>query len=166
MAYMLWIGLVLSGLAPLHEFHVSKLQIDVVPEQQEIKITLHLFLDDLGDALMAKGSDNLFLCTEKETPDAETQLLAYINEQFQIESNGQAVPFQMLGKEISDDLAAVWCYLLVENAPSMEEITVRNELLMDLYDDQKNLVSVRLDGKSLDYYMMQKGDAIRTIKLK
>jgi hypothetical protein len=148
-----------------HDFHVSKAQVDIQTASREVQITLHIFLDDLEDALAQRGQTQLFLGTQKEKADAEEQLLIYLKDQFGLRSEDLDLEFELIGKEMSEDLAAIWCYLLVSEVPEIRQVVVRNEILMELYDDQKNLIHVRLDGESKDFYMLQKGDVSRSVRL-
>jgi len=160
-----WLFLTVFWAVPAHDFHVSKAQVDIETTSREVQITLHIFLDDLEDALAKRGHEKLFLCTEKEKASAEEHLLVYLKDQFELRAGGLDLKFDLIGKEMSDDLTAVWCYLLVSQTPDIKQVFVRNEILMDLYDDQKNLINVRLNGDSKDFYMLQKGDATRSVRL-
>lgn len=125
-----------------HDFHVSKCLVEYSAPDQALQISLHLFLDDLEEALRRQGADQLFLCTEKEHPEGEKYLERYLRQYFQFVINGEPAEYTFLGKEISDDLQAVWCYMEIPGLASLQQLEVTNALLMDLYDDQKNLVSV------------------------
>ena len=49
-----------------------------------------------------------------------------------------------LGFERDDP--AVICYIEIENIKKFKTIEVRNEVIMDLYDDQSNIVHVTYKG--------------------
>ena len=51
------------------------------------------------------------MCTEREPDHAESLVANYLKEKLLIKVDGEAMPFDYLGKEISDDLIATWCYL-------------------------------------------------------
>jgi hypothetical protein len=141
-----------------HEFHVSKTLIEFNEQDQALQISMHIFLDDLEDALRLRGADQLYLCTEKETPEAEGYLETYLRKNFEIQLNDQDVDYTFLGKEISEDLAAAWCYIEIPNVTLVESLAVRNELLLDLYDDQKNIIHIIGPAGKQGYFMFQKGD--------
>jgi len=144
-----------------HDFHVSKCLMNYRPEQQTIQISMHIFLDDLELALRERGHDKLFLCTKKEAADANEVLVAYLRDEFQLTLNGEARAFNFVGKEISDDLAAVWCYLEVTDLPRLESLELRYSVLMDIYDDQKNLASLERPGEEVGTLLFQKGNAVK-----
>ena len=140
-----------------HEFHISKCQIDFDEATEALQVTLHIFLDDLEEALKAQGADKMFLCTDKEHEKAEKYLFRYLQQRFKLIVNGEEVSFEFVGKEQSEDLQAVWCYLEVSNVKILNSIEVTNSLLMEIFDDQKNIVHIMAPGGKQGYFLFQKG---------
>ncbi len=155
--------LFLSGNSAAHEIHISKCQVEYSEADKAIQVTMHIYLDDLEEILRKKGADKLFICTEKETEGADKHLIAYLREQFQIEVNNKVADFTFIGKEPSEDLLATWCYLEFPNIEELKNLTIENEVLMDLYDDQKNIVSVMAPGNQQGYFLFEKGSAVETM---
>lgn len=140
-----------------HEFHVSKCEIDYNTAESALQITLHIFLDDLELSMQAQGTEKQFLCTEKELQNAEAVYFEYLKRNFQITlDNGEIADYQWIGKEISDDLAAVWTYLEVTNVANLSGLSVENTVLMDVHDDQKNIVQIK-GGGAKGYFLLQRG---------
>lgn len=150
-----------SGTAEYHDFHISKCLIDYNEPEQALQMSMHIFLDDLEEALRRQGADKLFLCTPKETADAEQHLTEYLRQHFRLKANGRERAFSFVGKEISEDLAAVWCYLEVAGVSGLKELEVTNDILMEVYSDQKNVVSINGPGRKQGMLLMQKGSAVR-----
>ncbi len=142
-----------------HEFHISKCQIEYSVETEALQITLHLYLDDLEEALRQQGADKMFLCTDNEHEKAEKYLFQYLQQQFKLIVNeaGEEAEFEFIGKEQSEDLQAVWCYLEVTNVSSFSSLEVTNSLLMEIFDDQKNIVQIMAPGKKQGYFLFHKG---------
>lgn len=146
-----------------HEFHVSKCQIDYKQSESALQITLHIFLDDLELSMQKQGLEKQFLCTEKELEGADEAYFAYLKNNFRITlNNGQAVDYQWIGKEISNDLAAVWTYLEIPDITDLSEISVQNLVLMDVHDDQKNIVQIRGDAGA-GYFLLQRGKDTQSV---
>ena len=139
-----------SPVMDVHEFHLSKSTINYNTKDQSLQITMNMFIDDLELALQPTAGDTLRLCTRKEKEDAEGSIHAYILKHFIIEINGQTIIPEFLGKEQSDDLAAVWCYLEVADIPSFSEMSVTNTIMTELYDDQKNMTNIQLDKQRVE----------------
>lgn len=133
--------------ADAHDYHVSIAELDYDSRRGHLALAVHLFTDDLEMALEAAGAgDSLFLGTEFERADADRWLRSYLAENLALELDGHRVEWSFLGRENSEDLMAQWVYLEadVQDAPGKNWL-LRNELLMDLYRDQKNLVHLRVD---------------------
>lgn len=146
---------------PNHDFHVSKCLMNYRPEQQTLQISMHIFLDDLELALSQRGHSKLFLCTQEEAAGADTLVEAYLRDKFQLTLNGQPRDFNFVGKEISDDLAAVWCYMEVTNLTALKSLQLRYSVLMDIYKDQKNLASLERPGAEIGTLLFQKGNEVK-----
>ena len=139
-----------SPLIDAHEFHLSKSTINYNTEAQSLQITMNMFIDDLELALKPMAGDTLKICTRKEKESAEGSIHDYILEHFIIEINGKKITPSFLGKEPSDDLAAVWCYLEVEGVSAISEISVTNNIMIELFDDQKNMTNIQVDRKRVE----------------
>lgn len=129
-----------------HDFHVSRTRIEYVPAQQELQLTLHVFIDDLELALEQDQTTNLKLGTPQEAPESDRLLFAYLQQQLQLKVNDQTLKYAMLGKEMSEDLTAFWIYLLVENVALPDNLWIRNRILTDVYDDQQNIIQIFAPG--------------------
>jgi len=137
LAALLW-----TASPSLHEFHASKCLIEYNSEEKAIQISLHLFIDDVEEALRRQGADKLFLCSEKESKQAVTYLERYLQQALQLKLDGKARSFRFVGKEASDDWMGMWCYLEVVDVAAFQELSVTNALLTEVFDDQKNIVSI------------------------
>ena len=158
------IGLFIFQNSSVHEFHISKCLIEYAEEEQALQVTLHIFIDDFEEALRLYGFDNLYICTEKESPDAETYMVKYFEDAFKINVNGQVVPFEFLGKEISEDLMGAWCYMELKGISSIETLGLTNSILTEVFDDQKNIVSIIGPNKKKEIFMLGKGDTKKVVQ--
>lgn len=153
-----------QDVSPLHDFHVSKCLIEHNPNSQALQISLHLFIDDLELALEQKGHKGLFICTPKEKENANKILTAYLARKLSLEINNEKRAFDFIGKEISDDLSGVWCYLEITNVNELKALSVQNTLLLDVFDDQKNIVSL-IGPNQKGTLLLQKGNDTKAFKL-
>lgn len=139
-----------------HDFHVSRTRIEYGAAQKEWQITLHVFIDDLELALAEKGSPKLYLGTKRETEEADRYIQNYLQQYFHLSADEQALEWQWLGKEMSEDLTAFWIYLYVPDANPNLPLGIRNKLLLDLFDDQQNMIQVAgTDGRTKSYLFHQ-----------
>ncbi len=141
----------------VHEFHVSKCLVEFNESEQALQISMHIFTDDLELALSQQGADSLFICTRMEKPDAERHMAEYIQKNFRLEVNGKPMKYEFLGKEPSEDLLGVWCYLEILNVPSLKELQITNNILLEVYDDQKNVISIIGPNRRKGMMLLQRG---------
>ena len=69
----------------------------------------------------------------------------------------------MLGKEISKDLAGVWCYLEIPNIEAIKQLKIQNQLLLEVFDDQKNIVHIRGPKGKKGGLIFGRGKGIQTV---
>lgn len=148
---------------PWHPFHISKCLVEYKEAAKAIQVSLHIFTDDLEDGLRLMGAGPLFISTQRESPKADGYIEQYLARHFQVAVNGQPAKWQYLGKETSEDLAAVWCYLEIVGVEKPSAITISNDLLMEVFDDQKNIISVFGPGGRQGMFLFEKGRAKDTI---
>jgi hypothetical protein len=70
---------------------------------------------------------------------------AYFKNRFAIALDNKSQPVTLLGHERDGDVFVF--YLEVSNVKKWREILVRNDVLMEVFDDQSNLVHVTARGK-------------------
>jgi hypothetical protein len=143
----------------LHEFHLSKCLIEYNTRESAIQISLHLFIDDTEEALRRQGIDKLYICTEKEAESAEQHLEAYLTQHLRLEVDGKPLVPAFLGKEVTEDFMGMWCYLEITGVDEVQELIITNEILMDTFDDQKNLVNVIGPGNQKGMFLFEKGES-------
>jgi len=137
-----------------HEFHLSKTTINYDTEEMAIQISTSIFIDDLELALLEEyDQDSLKICTRKEREDAEQWIHEYLKEKLIVRIDDAELELTFLGKEQSDDLAAVWCYLEAYEVPEFREISVTNTILTSQFDDQKNITMVQVDKKRIAHIL-------------
>lgn len=137
----------------LHKFYVSVTQIEYNEEQKSLQIISRIFIDDIEEVLRKRYDETIELVSEKQEAKVDQYLSTYLNQKLVITVNGQEVFFNFLGKEYDNDL--VLCYLEVENVTSLEKITVSNQVLMDFFDEQQNIVHVK-KGKNRKSLILEK----------
>ena len=146
-----------------HKFHISKCLVEFNESDQALQFSMHIFLDDLEEALRRKGADDLFICTKMETENAEPIMTEYITKNFVLELNGETVEYNFLGKEPSEDLLGVWCYMEILGVQSVEKLKITNNILLEVYDDQKNVVSIIGPERRKGMMLLQRGQSTEQV---
>ena len=155
---MIQIVLFLSSLF-LHPIHISKCQMEYNQDHKALEIIVHVYIDDLESSLGLAGSTHLKLGTEREVVNADSLISSYMDQHLELSVNGHAVHHNWIGKEITDDFAAFWCYLEVPEINHLESLDITYDALQELYDDQKNILAVIGPHNQEKYYLSEKNKA-------
>ncbi|WP_299246657.1 DUF6702 family protein [uncultured Aquimarina sp.] len=143
----------ISSFNTLHKFYVSVTQIEYNEEQKSLQIISRIFIDDIEEVLKKRYDENIELVSEKQEAKVDQYLSTYLNQKLAITVNGKEVFFSFIGKEYDNDL--VLCYLEIENVTSLQTISVSNQILMDFFDEQQNIVHVK-KGKKRKSLILEK----------
>lgn len=163
--FIIW-GLLMPLSPAVHEFHLSKCEMVYSVKEQSLQISMHIFIDDLEDALKERGYDSLYICTKKEHDLAELYIKDYLDDRFLIQTDDMLHKAEFIGKEASSDFAAVWCYLEIPNFPLEGHVVIMNQVLMDQFEDQKNITSIKLPGGIKKHYLFEVDDFTGELDLK
>ena len=138
-----------------HKFYLSVTNISYSEKDKAFQITSRLFIDDLEDLLQERYGIEAKLGTEAESGVADAYIEKYLNTKLLLYLNDAKVDYKFLGKKYDNDV--VICYLEVENVvfDDLKTMVVENEILTDLYDEQKNLVHVKYKGEKKSFILIK-----------
>lgn len=129
-----------------HPVHISKCQIQRKANAKTLQVAVSIFIDDLEDALKKEGHSGLYIGTQRQHAQTQKLVFAYLQKKLTFTVNGKLVTYKLLGMEPSEDLAAIWVYLETPKVAKMKSLRIQNRILLELYEDQKNLVYVEPEG--------------------
>lgn len=126
-----------------HPIHLSVMEVYTEPKSEELGFSITFFMDDFGVAAeYDKYADKIN--SGKMTVD--DLILAYLDKHLKLKVNGKTVRYHIREKE--SNYPAVTCYMdIKEKVRDIESVEVENTLLLELFDDQKNMVHLRIPGK-------------------
>ena len=127
----------------VHKFYVSVTNMVYSEEDKAFQITSRIFIDDLDGLMEERYGIKSKLATPNESKLADGYLEKYFRAKFMVEINGKPVKYNFLGKRYDTDVAI--CYLEIPNInlSDVKSVSVQNEILMDLFDEQQNVVHVK-----------------------
>ena len=137
-----------------HEFHLSRTEIVYRTETSSLEITQHLFADDVEEAIRLYRDTAIHLGTEIEVQGADGHVAEYLSSHFSISASGKEVELNYLGKEPGDDQMAMWVYIEGVGVQSGSDMTVRLDILCELFQDQKNILTFQVDGQKAEMFLM------------
>ena len=152
---LLLVVLPLLAFTGAHKFYVSVTNVEYSAEAQSLQIVSRLFVDDMEQLLETRYGLDAGLGTKDESPLADDQLRRYFNSKFSVSVNGEERACEYLGKRYENDLAVF--FLEVPGIPeeSLRSVEIRNELLTDLFEEQKNLVHLKVLGEKKSWVLIR-----------
>lgn len=125
----------------LHPIHLSVSEINYSEKDKALQITSRIFLDDLELSIRNQlNQPELDLLQPGPSQTTEQLISDYVLKRFSVKLDGKLQKANFLGFEREDP--AVICYIEIENVKKFSSIEVKNEVIMEIHDDQSNLVHV------------------------
>ena len=131
--------------AGVHPFHLSVCEIDYNPGSKRLEVAIKLFSDDISNGIEEATGTNIHLGEDNETESADQELDVYIGRRLKVWVNEKPVNFTFLGRENNKDANVTWCYVESEELPEITSIKVRNQLLIEMFPTQKNIVHITVN---------------------
>jgi hypothetical protein len=143
-----------------HDMHISVCELRWNEESGAFEVSIKVFIDDLERALNKDGAPGLFIGTPKELKEADNFIASYLQKHFRIDIDGTRLSPEFMGKEISEDFLAVWCYVQFPARVSPgKKCKISNDILLDMFDDQRNIMDIRMSKSHKDYTIFQPGQS-------
>ena len=129
-----------------------------VEKEKAIQITTRIFIDDLEELLKERYDIEAELASDLGVYLANRYIEKYIRAKIVFELDGEAKSFVFLGKEYDDDL--VICYLEIPevNVQDFKTFSVQNEILTDLYLEQKKHCARKMARQKKSFVFVQGND--------
>jgi len=130
----------------VHKYYISVTNVSYSEKDQAIQIISRVFIDDMELLLKERYALQANLATDKESDDTDMYLEKYFNLKFGVTINESKASCKFLGKKYEDDL--MLCYIEIPNVNNKElqSVEIQNEVLIDLYEEQQNIVHVKING--------------------
>lgn len=130
-----------TGAGERHEFHVTYARLGI--EGDVVQVRLRFFADDLVEGLRRAGGDpGSGLAVD---PRVDSLVTAYVNARFVVTAGTARLSGGIVASgEEAEGQEPVWWYVFAYRAPvPVRTLTLRNTLLTELFDDQRNIVRVQ-----------------------
>ena len=148
-----------------HPIHISRSEINYDAESKAIQITLHVFIDDLEDAMVMEGFANPKIGAKSELKNSDLLILEYFKKKFEFyNAKKEVLKYSWIGKELGDSPLALVCYMEIENVSSVKLLTVKNDLMMDLYDDQVNIMETFVNNRPKHAFHVKKKGQLKELE--
>ena len=136
----------LMSFSDFHKFYVSVTEIEHNEKNQSLQVISRVFTEDLENVLKTRFDPRIRLGKEVETPGINSHIEKYLSQRFAVEVDGKPLPVKLLGKEYENDM--ILFYIEIPNVKEIKLIKIKNTLLLDMFEEQKNLIHVEYKGKT------------------
>lgn len=166
MVYILILLLNISVLGPEmdtnHAIYISVAKVNFNKEANEVLISLKVFSDDLEDAIHNYSGKRQKVVGIMDFTDLSSVIEGYVNKKIELNLDGNQVSLQVDSCENIGD--TTWIYLKGETGPFSQSIQVKNQVLFEVFDTQKNIVEIEYSDEKY-YYSLTKDEPDATITL-
>lgn len=149
------IMLVLAGISALHDFHVSITYAELNPGTNNLEISMKVFSEDLEEALREDVDPDFELKASARSAKMDSVIFNYISRHFSIYHRGQKLKIESVGWELEQDI--IFIYMQVRQMPVPKSLDVSNTLFFDRFDDQSNIVNVKV-GQQMESVFLEADD--------
>ena len=137
-----------------HPIHISTVEIEHNASEKSLEITCKIFWDDF-ETILTKGNSNkrVDLVNEKNIAGNNKLVSAYISNHLNLVIDGKPMTMNFVGFE--KEGAVIFSYFEVANISSVKKVSITNNLMYDMFDDQVEIIHVIINGNrkstKLDY---------------
>lgn len=128
-----------------HPIHLSTLEIEHNTTEKSLEITCKIFWDDF-ETILTKGNNNKRVdLTNEKTLTANNKLVStYISNHLNLIIDEKPIVLNFVGFE--KEGAVIFSYFEVANINSVKKISITNNLMYDMFDDQVEIIHVIVNG--------------------
>lgn len=127
-----------------HPLHVSTTEISFNQKENSLEISCRIFTDDFENALAKQYKTKVDLVKPTMQKAMDELVKQYVNSHLQYNVNGKNVTASYLGFEIDHEATNV--YLEITNVTSLQKLTISNDIMYNLFNDQMNILHVEKAG--------------------
>ena len=149
---MLLIGCLFA--TTFHPIHVSVTEVDYSKDEKSLQVAHKVFIDDFEKRLEELYQVELEIGLAKEHSNCNQFIMKYLNDHFEMMVNGKQLKGNWVGKEIEGP--AIWVYMEYPDIKKVKSIKVENRILLETFNDQKNLVHFNYNGDEKSLILQEK----------
>ena len=144
-----FIGIIAIGLITmlmsftLSDFYSSMTKVDYVEGSKTLKFTTKLNSGHIAEVLKINPNTTAF----------EAEVKRYVNDHFDVYVNGQNKVLTFTGSQVNGE--SVWVYFEANGVSDISSLKIKNNLLLEAYPKQLNLVNIAYKGSQKNMTFMR-----------
>jgi len=131
-----------------HKYYVSTSLFNF-NDSNAIEITIRIFKDDLNSLFEKQYSDKL--SSDLNSPIIQSLISSYLENNIGVYFDNIKYQPSFLGSEGKNDL--IICYLEIKKIPVSDSIKIENNILFDLFLDQKNIIHIKKNNEKQSFIL-------------
>ena len=131
-----------------HDIHISNCDIMDNRSEQKVEISLKIFYDDLLRAVGLQQGEEL----PAEYKGSDDLIEKFLKEHLEIIINGEIKDFKY--EESYSYPPAVWTTLVIDQNEIIENMVVKNTILLDVFSDQKNIITIEIGNRKKKFFSL------------
>ncbi len=152
--------LLLFFILVFHPVHVSVTSMEYNKGEKIFLMSFKVFTDDFETIVEEKYGVNLNLGKEDELKNADEYFNRYFNESFSFKVNGEELREPVFLEKKMNDIA-VWIYYKYPISGNVEEVEIKNVIMLDMFSDQSNMLIFKYNDFEKGFIFNRKKNAIR-----
>ncbi len=116
------------------QFQSSLTKVDYVEGSKTLKFTTKVSTEQIANALKVNASSASF----------NAEVAKYIGKNFSVAVNGENKSLKVTGSQVNGE--TVFIYFEVDGVASISTLKIKNNILLDVYPKQLNLVNIAYKG--------------------
>lgn len=148
----------LFAFTTIHKFYVSVTNVGYSEKDEAIQITSRIFIDDLEAVLKERYDIETKLATDDESEIANEYIEKYLRAKFVVEIDSEQKKYQFIGKKYDNDLVIFYLEVAEIDLAEVRSITIQNEVLTDLYDEQQNILHFKFKDKKKSFVLVKQNN--------
>lgn len=140
----------------VHKYYISLTEIEYKEKTQSVQMIMNVFIDDIENAINKDYKVDLQLTTKDELKKVDELFFNYLQKHFKVKINDTNVTYRFIGKEYEGDI--VYFYLEIENITNIKTIEIQNDVLVNHFPEQQNLIKTAIKKERKSLFLDKKND--------
>ncbi|RKF03752.1 hypothetical protein C8N26_1379 [Tenacibaculum lutimaris] len=140
----------------LHKYYVALTEIEYKEDSKSIQMIMNVFMDDIELAINKDYNTNLQIASKNQLVNIDDYFYKYLQQHFKVIINNKETSYKFIGKEYDGDI--VYFYLEIENVSLPKSIKIENNILVEHFPDQQNLIKATVNKKRKSLFLSSNND--------
>ena len=134
-----------------HKYYVSTSLYEFKEDKGSLQVTIKIFKDDFFNAIKTNNGIDLYMKDDLNSEEIKFKINSYLLSNLTILLDNKKYELFYLG--LKKDTEMITCFLEIENLPDFKKIKLKNTILFDLFENQKNIIHLKKGNKKRSFIL-------------